>query len=81
MRFVPTKTPEHKVGQLHRTRHLFVRQQTAAINAAHLAEFGLIAPAAPFCGSAFFGGIDIAKASDSTTVKKTKRDQDGSLEL
>jgi transposase len=31
---------------LHRTRHLFVRQQTAAINAirAHLAEFGIVAP-------------------------------------
>ena len=31
---------------LHRTRHLFIRQQTAAINAirAHLAEFGIVAP-------------------------------------
>ena len=31
---------------LHRTRHLFIRQQTAVINAirAHLAEFGVIAP-------------------------------------
>ena len=31
---------------LHRTRHLFVRQQTAVINAirAHLAEFGVVAP-------------------------------------
>ena len=31
---------------LHRTRHLFVRQQTAVINAirAHLAEFGIVAP-------------------------------------
>jgi transposase len=31
---------------LHRTRHLFIRQQTAVINAirAHLAEFGIIAP-------------------------------------
>ena len=31
---------------LHRTRHLFTRQQTAVINAirAHLAEFGIVAP-------------------------------------
>jgi transposase len=31
---------------LHRTRHLFIRQQTAVINAirAHLAEFGVVAP-------------------------------------
>src|SRR5262245_24656505 len=31
---------------LHRTRHLFVRQQTSVINAirAHLAEFGIVAP-------------------------------------
>jgi transposase len=47
MRFVPTKTPEQQSGLvLHRTRHLFIRQQTAAINAirAHLAEFGIVAP-------------------------------------
>ena len=31
---------------LHRTRHLFVRQQTAVINSirAHLAELGIVAP-------------------------------------
>jgi transposase len=31
---------------LHRTRHLFIRQQTAVINVirAHLAEFGIVAP-------------------------------------
>jgi transposase len=31
---------------LHRTRHLFIRQQTAVINAirAHLAAFGIVAP-------------------------------------
>ena len=31
---------------LHRTRHLFIRQQTSVINAirTHLAEFGVIAP-------------------------------------
>jgi len=47
MRFVPTKTSEQQSGLvLHRTRHLFVRQQTAVINAirAHLAEFGIVAP-------------------------------------
>ena len=47
MRFVPTKTPEQQSCLvLHRTRHLFIRQQTAVINAirAHLAEFGIIAP-------------------------------------
>ena len=40
MRFVPTKTPDQQAClMLHRTRHLFVRQQTAVINAirAHLA--------------------------------------------
>jgi transposase len=47
MRFVPTKRPEQQSGlMLHRTRHLFIRQQTAVINAirAHLAEFGIVAP-------------------------------------
>jgi transposase len=47
MRFVPTKTPEQQSCLvLHRTRHLFIRQQTAVINTirAHLAEFGIVAP-------------------------------------
>ena len=47
MRFVPIKTPEQQSGlTLHRTRHLFIRQQTSVINAirAHLAEFGIVAP-------------------------------------
>jgi transposase len=47
MRFVATKTPEQQSGLvLHRTRHLFIRQQTSVINAirAHLAEFGIVAP-------------------------------------
>src|SRR5215467_6332341 len=46
MRFVPTKTPEQQSClMLHRRRHLFIRQQTAVINAirAHLAEFGIVA--------------------------------------
>ena len=47
MRFVATKTPEQQgCLTLHRTRHLFIRQQTSVINAirAHLAEFGIVAP-------------------------------------
>src|SRR6476469_2791104 len=46
MRFVPIKTPEQQSGlMLHRTRHLFIRQQTSVINAirAHLAEFSVTA--------------------------------------
>src|SRR6201994_3950146 len=48
MRFVETKTPEQQSClMLHRTRHLFIRQQTAAINSirACLAEYGIVAPA------------------------------------
>src|SRR5262247_487549 len=40
-------TPKQQSGLvLHRTRHLFIRQQTSVINAirAHLAEFGVVAP-------------------------------------
>ena len=47
MRFVATKTFEQQSClMLHRTRHLFIRQQTAVINAirGHLAEFGIVAP-------------------------------------
>ena len=47
MRFVATKTPEQQSClTLHRTRHLFIRQQTSVINAirAHLAEYGIVAP-------------------------------------
>jgi transposase len=46
MRFVETKTQEQQSClMLHRTRHLFIRQQTSVINAirAHLAEFGIVA--------------------------------------
>jgi transposase len=46
MRFVETKTPEQQSClMLHRTRHLFIRQQTAVINSirAHLAELGIVA--------------------------------------
>src|SRR5271163_4641136 len=47
MRFVETETSEQQSClMLHRTRHLFIRQQTSVINAirAHLAEFGIVAP-------------------------------------
>ena len=47
MRFVETKTSEQQSClTLHRIRHLFIRQQTAVINAirGHLAEFGIVAP-------------------------------------
>jgi transposase len=47
MRFVPAKRPEQQSClMLHRTRHLFIRQQIAVINSirAHLAEFGIVAP-------------------------------------
>jgi len=46
MRFVETKTPDQQSClMLHRTRQLFIRQQTSVINAirAHLAEFGIVA--------------------------------------
>ena len=46
MRFVETKTPEQQAClMLHRTRHLFIRQQTSVINAirAHMAELGIVA--------------------------------------
>jgi len=46
MRFVETKTVEQQSClMLHRTRHLFIREQTAVINVirAPLAEFGIVA--------------------------------------
>ena len=47
MRFVATKTAEQQSClTLHRTRHLFIRQQTSVINVirALFAEFGIVAP-------------------------------------
>jgi transposase len=47
MRFVPIKNTEQQAALvLHRTRHLYVRQMTALINAlrGHLAEYGIVAP-------------------------------------
>jgi transposase len=49
MRFVETKTTDQQaVLVIHRTRALFMKQQTSLINAirAHLAEFGIVAPVA-----------------------------------
>jgi transposase len=46
MQFVEIKTPEQQgCLMLHRTRYLFIRQQTAVINSirTHLAEFGIVA--------------------------------------
>jgi transposase len=65
MRFVATKTPEQQSClMLHRTRHLFIRQQTAVINAirAHLAEFGIVAPVGRNCVEQLLGIV--ADASD-----------------
>ncbi len=67
MRFVPTKTPEQQSGLvLHRTRHLFIRQQTSVINAirAHLAEFGVIS---------WLGTAPIKRASASTAFLASVR--------
>src|SRR3954452_12827581 len=47
MRFVPTKTPaQQSCLMLHRTRHMFIRQQTGMINSIRppLAEFVIVAP-------------------------------------
>jgi transposase len=47
MRFVETKTSEQQSClMLHRTRQLFIRQQTSVINAirAHMAKLGIVAP-------------------------------------
>jgi transposase len=47
MRFVETKTPRTaELPMLHRTRQIFICQQTSVINAirAHLAELGVVAP-------------------------------------
>src|SRR5260370_25383616 len=47
MRFVPTKRLEQQgCLMLHRTRHLFISQQTVVLNAirARLGEFGIVAP-------------------------------------
>jgi transposase len=64
MRFVPIKGPEQQACLvLHRTRHLFVRQQTAVINSirAHLAEFGIVAPVGRGGVEQLVGVIDDAK--------------------
>src|SRR3984957_6990310 len=73
MRFVATKTPEQQSClMLHRTRHLFIRQQTAVINAirAHLAEFGIVAPVGRR-GVAEL--LDVAGASSEERVPEVAR--------
>ena len=70
MRFVATKTPEQQSClMLHRTRHLFIRQQTAVINAirAHLAEFGIVAPVGRKGVDQLLGVV--ADASDKRTAR------------
>src|SRR5271169_2489839 len=60
MRFVATKTREQQSClTLHRTRHLFIRQQTSVINAirAHLAEFGIVAPVGRNGGEQLLGVV------------------------
>jgi transposase len=50
MRFVPTKTPEQQSGLvLHRTRHLFIRQQTSVINAIRPIALSLSELASSWC--------------------------------
>jgi transposase len=74
MRFVETKTPEQQSClMLHRTRHLFVRQQTAVINAirAHLAEFGIVAPVGR---NGVEELLDVVANPDDTRVPEVARD-------
>src|SRR2546427_13184646 len=73
MRFVETKTPEQQSClMLHRTRHLFIRQQTAVINAirAHLAEFGIVAPVGRNGVEAL---LDVVAASSDKRVPEIAR--------
>ena len=66
MRFVATKTPEQQSClMLHRTRHLFIRQRTAVINAirAHLAEFGIVAPVGRHGVDGFSGSLPMQAIS------------------
>ena len=71
MRFVATKTPEQQSClTLHRTRHLFIRQQTSVINAirAHLAEFGIVAPVGRRGVEQLLGVV--SDASDETIARR-----------
>ena len=69
MRFVPTKTAEQQSGLvLHRARHLFIRQQTAVINAirAHL----------PSSGSLHQSGVTVSRnCSMSSPIRTTSEFQ------
>src|SRR5438132_4941378 len=69
MRFVPTKTSEQQSClMLHRTRHLFIRQQTAVINSirAHLAEFGIVAPVGRKGVTELLHGLGVACGTGQT---------------
>ena len=68
---VATKTPEQQSClTLHRTRHLFIRQQTSVINAirAHLAEFGIVAPVGRRGVDQLLGLLPIQMISDCPTL-------------
>lgn len=74
MRFVETKTPDQQAClMLHRTRHLFIRQQTAVINSirAHLAEFGIVAPVGRNCVEEL---LDVAADPDDGRVPEPARE-------
>ena len=76
MRFVETKTTEQQgCLMLHRTRHLFIRQQTPVINAirAHLAEFGIVAPVGRNGVDQLLGVVADANDKRLPAVAPTKR--------
>ena len=64
MRFVPTKTPEQQSClTLHRTRHLFIRQQTAIIN--------LSARTLPSSGSSHLSGAGVSSNCSKSSPMST----------
>ena len=71
MRFVETKAPEQQAClMLHRTRHLFIRQQTSVINAIHPGD------------AKFAGEMEISRArSIGRTVRGATAFRDGLLVL
>jgi transposase len=73
MRFVPVKAPDQQAClMLHRTRHLFIRQQTALINVirAHLAEFGIVAAVGR---NGVKELLDLATNADDTRIPEIAR--------
>jgi transposase len=62
MRFVETKTPEqHSCPMLHRTRQLFVRYQTAVINAIR-ALLDRVRESPPHCGSVEIAVVELGSS-------------------